>query len=56
MGRPKVNPLKKIEVYPASLRREQIDWLNRHPNFRVHKFMRDKLDKYIRQREELCDN
>jgi len=53
MGRPKVSEEEKIYAYAASLRRRQIDWINFHPSFQVHKFFRDKLDQYIKKRGEL---
>ena len=41
----------RISTYPIGLSNSQIKWLDDHPEFKIHKFFRDKLEEYIKLRE-----
>ena len=41
----------KVIVFPTYLKRSQADWIIAHPSFKIHKFIRDKVDIYIQDKE-----
>ena len=51
MGRNKKDFNDRVQSYPVSLTNSQIMWLDAHPDFKVHKFVRDKLEEYRKLRE-----
>ena len=46
-----VRPEKRIKNYSIGLREDQRKWLEKNKYFQVHKFFRDKLDEYIKQKD-----
>ena len=47
MGRNKVEDGNKIFSYTICLRKNQIEWLTNHLEFKTNKFFRDQLEKMI---------
>ena len=42
----------KIVGMAIGIRKDQQDWINDHPGFRISKFIRDKIDEYIQKKEQ----
>lgn len=53
MGRKRKSADERIFTYPIGLTKFQIDWIDKHPEFKTNKFMRDQLNKYIKTKEEI---
>lgn len=55
MVRQKIEESQRIIVFPTFLRKEQIEWLKveaENTHFKVHKYLRDMIDKYRKLKEE----
>ena len=45
MGRVKSG--ERIQTYPVGLKMRHITYIEENPEFKIHKFVRDQLDKFI---------
>lgn len=43
----------RIKCYPIGLRSEQIEWIKNNNLFEINRFVRDRLDKYIEETQEI---
>lgn len=55
MARQKAEKGEKIIAYTIGLKQKQIDWINKNKHFKVHLFIRNMLDIYIREKESIYE-
>lgn len=53
MGRNKIPEEEKLQAHSIALRRDQLEWMKKNRHFKINIFIREKIDEYIKQKEEI---
>lgn len=53
MARKRVDYKDKIFAYATCITGTQLDWISEHPEFKIHKFIRNQIDKYMELKKEV---